>query len=300
MELSMLIKIKRGWEIPERDATPEALFLNRREIVKAMGMGAILSAGASALPLTTALAADADADPSAGLYPAKRNEKYTLDRPVTDEKLSTNYNNFYEYGEDKEVASRAQQLKVRPWTIEIDGIVDADRHLRIDHAVDLDRPRPDLQWLRAAIEGPAVDDRDRRHGRCEDDGRHRRSLEEDATRGATLPPPLRRSLVDGCAVERFSAEEPRRSRKAAVEREISANDDLHGQQDGAGTENVLVSVALRRRPHDGGSDQRSRFHGHGHVWPSGAEARWRPAAPRDTVEIRLQVDQIDRQIHLHR
>jgi len=128
----MLIKIKRGWEIPERDATPEALFLNRREIVKAMGMGAILSAGASALPLTTALAADADADPSAGLYPAKRNEKYTLDRPVTDEKLSTNYNNFYEYGEDKEVASRAQQLKVRPWTIEIDGMVDAKMTVGID------------------------------------------------------------------------------------------------------------------------------------------------------------------------
>jgi len=128
----MLIKIKRGWEIPERDATPEALFLNRREIVKAMGMGAILSAGASALPLTRALAADADADPSAALYPVKRNEKYTLDRPVTDEKLSTNYNNFYEYGEDKEIASRAQQLKVRPWTIEIDGLVDAKMTVGID------------------------------------------------------------------------------------------------------------------------------------------------------------------------
>ncbi len=128
----MLIKIKRGWEIPEREATPEALFFNRRDIVKAMGMGAILGASAAAIPLRAAAAADAEGDPSAGLYPVKRNEKYTLDRPVTDEKLSTNYNNFYEYGEDKEIASRAQQLKIRPWTIEIDGMVEAKMTVGID------------------------------------------------------------------------------------------------------------------------------------------------------------------------
>ena len=33
-------------------------------------------------------AAGPEPDPSAGLYPAKRNERYTLDRPITDEKLS--------------------------------------------------------------------------------------------------------------------------------------------------------------------------------------------------------------------
>ena len=37
-------------------------------------------------------------DPTADLYPAKRNEKYVLDRPVTDEKINTNYNNFFEFG----------------------------------------------------------------------------------------------------------------------------------------------------------------------------------------------------------
>ena len=43
-------------------------------------------------------------DPSASLYPAKRNEKYTLDRPITDEKINDNYNNFYEYGTSKTIA----------------------------------------------------------------------------------------------------------------------------------------------------------------------------------------------------
>ena len=37
-------------------------------------------------------------DPSKDLYPAKRNEKFTLDRPLTDEKINGSYNNFYEFG----------------------------------------------------------------------------------------------------------------------------------------------------------------------------------------------------------
>jgi sulfoxide reductase catalytic subunit YedY len=129
----MLIKVKRGWEMRESEATPEAVFLNRRMLVKAMGMGTIL-AGVG-LPLGKAFAADKveDApDPSAGLYPAKRNEKYTLDRPITDAKYSTNYNNFYEYGEDKDIAADAQQLKIRPWTITIDGMVEKPLTLGID------------------------------------------------------------------------------------------------------------------------------------------------------------------------
>ncbi|HKT18315.1 MAG TPA: protein-methionine-sulfoxide reductase catalytic subunit MsrP [Stellaceae bacterium] len=127
----MLIKVKRGWEIPESEATPEAVFLNRRNLLKAMGMGSLAVAAGAALPGPVAFAEDA-ADPSAGLYPAKRNEKYTLDRPVTDEKLVTHYNNFYEYGEDKDIADRAQQLKIRPWTVTIDGMVEKPQTLGID------------------------------------------------------------------------------------------------------------------------------------------------------------------------
>jgi sulfoxide reductase catalytic subunit YedY len=129
----MLIKIKRGWEMAESQATPESVFHNRRDLLKAMGMGTLLAAGAGTLPLAQSFAAAApEADPSASLYPAKRNDKYTLDRPLTDEKYSTNYNNFYEYGEDKDIADRAQQLKIRPWTVEIDGMVEKPITIGID------------------------------------------------------------------------------------------------------------------------------------------------------------------------
>jgi methionine sulfoxide reductase catalytic subunit len=115
----MLIRTRRGWELPQCAATDEAVFRDRRWLLKGLAAGPILASGAAAFPAWAA-----DADPSAGLYPAKRNERYVLDRPITAEKDSTTYNNFYEFGFDKSIWERAQALKVRPWTIKIDGLVE--------------------------------------------------------------------------------------------------------------------------------------------------------------------------------
>lgn len=126
----MWVRRKRGWELPERDATPEAVFHNRRGLIKAMGLGALAAAGsASGLAVIPAFA---DTDPTAGLNPAKRNPKYTLDRPITPEKLSTTYNNFYEFTSDKDVYEYSDALKVQPWTITIDGMVEKPFSLGFD------------------------------------------------------------------------------------------------------------------------------------------------------------------------
>jgi methionine sulfoxide reductase catalytic subunit len=133
MEATMLAKIRRGWEIPEREATPEKTFHDRRFLLKAMGFGALIAAAAREGIVSEALAAPAAApDPSAGLYPVPRNARYMLDRPITDEKLSTTYNNFYEYGEEKEIYEKAQQLAIRPWTVAIDGMVEKPLTVDID------------------------------------------------------------------------------------------------------------------------------------------------------------------------
>ena len=128
----MLIRRRCGWELPEREATDEAIFHDRRRLIQGIAAGTILAvssaAGLSALP---AWAAD-EADPSSGLYPAKRNEKFMLDRPLTEEKAATTYNNFYEFGTDKSIWREAQALKVRPWTIKIDGMVEKTMTLGID------------------------------------------------------------------------------------------------------------------------------------------------------------------------
>jgi len=123
----MLIRRKRGWELPESAATDEAVFRDRRRLIQGIAAGPILAAG-----LLRGGRALADDDPSAGLYPAKRNPKFTLDRPLTDEKYPTTYNNFYEFGTDKDIWQDAQALPIRPWTITIDGMVDKKMTLDID------------------------------------------------------------------------------------------------------------------------------------------------------------------------
>jgi sulfoxide reductase catalytic subunit YedY len=126
---------RRGWEIPERLATPEHLLFNRRALLAATGAAALSLSPKMAL----AQRIGDLPDPTKDLYPASRNEKYTLDRPVTDEKINTNYNNFYEFGSTKSVNKAAQALKLRPWTVKIDGMVEAPQEIGID---DLIRKMP--------------------------------------------------------------------------------------------------------------------------------------------------------------
>ncbi len=117
---------RKGWEIAERLATPEPIFLNRRGFVAGIAAaGALAASGARAL-------AD-DADPSAGLYPAARNPAFTLDRDVTPEKFNLTYNNFYEFSTDKQLDASA--LKTRPWTVKIDGMVEKEQTIDIDDLV---------------------------------------------------------------------------------------------------------------------------------------------------------------------
>jgi sulfoxide reductase catalytic subunit YedY len=123
----MFIKIKRGWELPESAATPEGVYLRRRHFLAAAGITI-----ASPLALAGTAQADDTADPSAGLYPVKRNEKYKLDRDITPEPLSTHYNNYYEFDSGKDLADLAQALPIRPWTVTIDGMVEKPQTIDID------------------------------------------------------------------------------------------------------------------------------------------------------------------------
>ncbi|HEY3641907.1 MAG TPA: molybdopterin-dependent oxidoreductase, partial [Xanthobacteraceae bacterium] len=131
---------RRGWEIPEHHATPEHLFLDRRAFLAATGMAATGVAAISLSPTLALAQRVADVpDPTADLYPVKRNEKFVLDRPITEEKYNISYNNFYEFGTSKQIARNAQALKLRPWTVKIDGMVENAQEIGLD---DLIRKMP--------------------------------------------------------------------------------------------------------------------------------------------------------------
>ena len=142
----MLIKIKRGWELPESAATPESQWLNRRTLLKAAAAGPILAGLGGVLsacgePEAQAAASDDIAipegalnldDPSADLYPLQRNLRFRLERPETPERLAVTYNNFYEFGSSKNIWEKAQALPLRPWTVKITGLVEEPMEIGID------------------------------------------------------------------------------------------------------------------------------------------------------------------------
>ncbi len=135
----MLIKVKRGWELPERAATPEAVFHQRRRLLKAAAAGPVLLAapawlaGCEEAPEMGVRAGQAAGpDPSAGLYPVARNLRYRLDREITPEAEATTYNNYYEFGSSKTIWQKAQALPIRPWSVAIDGLVEKPFEIAID------------------------------------------------------------------------------------------------------------------------------------------------------------------------
>ena len=126
----MLIKIPRGWEIPEREAAPESVYHNRRAFLAALGF-----VGLEALA-PRALAAVETKSP----YPAKRNPKYELDRPITEEWAATGYNNFYEFTLDKpRVKDLVGSFQIHPWQVEVGGLVSKSKTYDVD---DLTRRMP--------------------------------------------------------------------------------------------------------------------------------------------------------------
>ena len=115
---------KPHWAISEALATPEQAFLDRRTILKAWGLGGLAATTCAVLPRSARAEIERKPAGNPALYPAKRNEAYELGRSLTPEEINSKYNNFYEFGGDKDIWTEAQTLITNPWDIEIDGMVE--------------------------------------------------------------------------------------------------------------------------------------------------------------------------------
>jgi len=122
---------RAAWALPENAATPEQVFLDRRALLA--GLGGLVAATALGVPVPAARAQAGDQ--TLDLYPAKHNAAYAVDRAVTPADVAGQYNNFYEFGSHKQIAGAARSLKTRPWTVTIDGLVEAERTIGIDELI---------------------------------------------------------------------------------------------------------------------------------------------------------------------
>ena len=120
--MTMLIKQRRSWELPESAATSESVYMNRREWLKAAGFAGLGLATSGLIGggmASTAMAA-------IGGYPFPRNENYVLDRAITDEEDATTYTNFYEFGSSKNIWKKTRKMQADPWAVTIDGMVEQE------------------------------------------------------------------------------------------------------------------------------------------------------------------------------
>ena len=127
--------IKQAPDIATREITPRAVFLRRREFLSGVLSGsAILSASATAGSAALSLACFGGEEAQAGkpdtvARTTRKLPDVTTAMPEFDTaeehtsyKDATRYNNFYEFGTDKEDPARhAHTLRPTPWSVAIEG-----------------------------------------------------------------------------------------------------------------------------------------------------------------------------------
>ena len=149
---------RRDWSLPARAATPESAALGRREFLRCLGLAGagIAATGAvaravGAAQAAGALASAAVSDTEAGRY--RRDPRFALDRPLTDELRAGSSNNFYEFTEHKQrVSDEAVAFATHPWRLRIDGLVRRPSEIDRD---DLERrmPRAERLYRHRCVEG---------------------------------------------------------------------------------------------------------------------------------------------------
>ena len=114
--------VKKGGGFKSSEITPYDVYLNRRAFI--FGAAAALALGPGG---------EAAAQPAGQPLKATPNPAYKVEDPPTPLKDVTTYNNFYEFGVNKEDPARlAQTLKPRPWSVKVDGLVHKPQTFDID------------------------------------------------------------------------------------------------------------------------------------------------------------------------
>jgi sulfoxide reductase catalytic subunit YedY len=110
--------IKHPSDIPSSEITPKAIYLRRREFLRA---AALAGAGAALGGFGGPAAAASMREPIANV----RESRFSTDEPPTSLDDITSYNNFYELGTGKDDPKRfAHMMTTDPWSIEIGGLVE--------------------------------------------------------------------------------------------------------------------------------------------------------------------------------
>ena len=130
--------IRRPPDIAAGEITDERLYRTRREFIRTAS--GLVASGVFAPSLLAACGSSREAR--------------AAEHPQTDDKLTpfkdvTTYNNFYEFGTDKsDPAKNAGSLRLKPWTVEVEGEVNKPQTFDVDELIRLFPPEEHVYRMR--------------------------------------------------------------------------------------------------------------------------------------------------------
>ncbi len=132
--------------IAPSEITPRPVFDKRREFIKTLGRSAfVVSASGLALP--------AFAQGKGEKLAHTKKPAYSTTEKATPYKDVTTYNNFYEFGTDKDdPAQYAHTLKTRPWSIALEGEIAKPRSITIEDLLKVS-PMEERIYRMRCVEG---------------------------------------------------------------------------------------------------------------------------------------------------
>jgi sulfoxide reductase catalytic subunit YedY len=130
----MLFKVKNANSLTENEVTDEQVYHQRRDILKKLGYvgaGSLLaSSAANAGPLDWFSSKEEVVFKTTPLNYAKQTGDIQIQTP---EEKATSYNNFFEFGTGKgDPVENAQEFKVDPWSLVVDGLVEKPIKFELD------------------------------------------------------------------------------------------------------------------------------------------------------------------------
>lgn len=136
--------IRRPADIVPSEITPPELYQARRTFITSSARAGLAGASMLALPWGAAEAA--------ALANVQPNTMKLADKP-TRLKDITSYNNFYEFGLDKdEPAENAGRMKTRPWSVSVEGLCNKPKTFAIEDLLKL-APLEERLYRMRCVEG---------------------------------------------------------------------------------------------------------------------------------------------------
>ena len=127
--------VKRSPDLKYSDITPRDIYLNRRKFLYGMGLaGGLALAGKGLADLV---------NPSTRAFASTKlqgmsGSPYSTTEKVTPEQVVTTYNNYYEFGTEKdEPAKNSQKFVTSPWTVSVEGECAKPRKYSMDDILKL-------------------------------------------------------------------------------------------------------------------------------------------------------------------